>query len=65
MGTAILVTSSILQVVVIILIFVGFKWVKQESLRLKVWNWLEFKMRGRDEPEPPKGAIKTLVISIP
>ena len=38
MGTAILVTSSIVLVVVIILIYVGFKWVKPESLRLKVWN---------------------------
>ena len=38
MGTAILITSSIVLVVVIILIFVGFKWVKPESLRLKVWN---------------------------
>ncbi len=58
MSTAILVTSRIVLVVVIILIFVGFKWVKPESLRLKVWNWLEFEMRGQDEPEPPKRAIK-------
>jgi hypothetical protein len=57
-STAILVTSRIVLVVVIILIFVGFKWVKPESLRLKVWNWLEFEMRGQDEPEPPKRAIK-------
>ena len=26
-------------------------------LRLKIWNWLEFEMRGQDEPEPPKRAI--------
>ena len=31
MGTAILVTSSIVLVVVIILIFVGFKWVSQRA----------------------------------
>ena len=45
MGTAILI--SIVLVVVIILLFVGCKWLKPESLRLKVWNWLEFKMRNR------------------
>jgi hypothetical protein len=31
---------------------------ESQSLRLKVWNWLEFEMRGQDEPEPPKRAIK-------
>jgi hypothetical protein len=44
--------------VVIILLFVGFKWAKPQILRLKVWNWLEFEMRSPDEPEPPKRAIK-------
>jgi hypothetical protein len=52
LGTAILVTSSIVPVVVIILIFVGFAWVKSESLRLKIWNWLESEMRGQDEGPP-------------
>ena len=52
MGTAILVTSSIVPVVVIILIFVGFAWVKPDSLRLKIWNWLESEMRGQDEGPP-------------
>jgi hypothetical protein len=56
LGTAILI--SIVLVVLIILLFVGFKWVKPESLRLKVWNCLEFEMRGQEEPEPPKRAIK-------
>jgi hypothetical protein len=55
---AILITASIVLVVVIILLFVGFKWAKPEILRLKVWNWLEFEMRGQEEPEPPKRAIK-------
>jgi hypothetical protein len=57
--------NVVVLVAVIILIFVGFKWVKPESLGLKVWNWLEFEMRGPDKPEPPKRAIKTLVIWIP
>ena len=52
---AILITASI---VVVVLVFVGFKWVKPESIRFKVWNWLEFEIRGQDEPEPPKRAIK-------
>jgi hypothetical protein len=56
LGTAILI--SIVLVVLIILLFVGFKWVKPESLRLKVWNCLEFEMRGQEGPEPPKRAIK-------
>jgi hypothetical protein len=57
-SVAILITASIVVVVLGILLFVGFRWVKPESLRLKVWNWLEFEMRGQDEPEPPKRAIK-------
>ena len=48
MGTATLVTSSIVVVVLVILLFVGFKWVKPESLRLKVWNWLESEIRPQD-----------------
>jgi len=32
--------------------------VKPESLRLKVWNCPEFEMRGQEEPETPKHAIK-------
>ena len=44
-------------VVVIILIFVGFKWVKPDSLKVMVWNWLEFVMRGQDERSRPR-AIK-------
>jgi hypothetical protein len=56
LGTAILI--SIVLVVVIILLFVGCKWLKPESLRLKVWNWLEFEMRNPEPPEPPKRAIK-------
>jgi hypothetical protein len=55
---AILITASIVVVVLVVLLFVGSKWVKPESLRLKIWNWLEFEMRGQDEPEPPKRAIK-------
>lgn len=49
---------SIVLVVVIILLFVGCKWLKPKSLRLKVWNWLEFEMRNPEPPEPPKRAIK-------
>jgi len=49
---------SIVLMVVIILLFVGCKWLKPESLRLKVWNWLEFEMRNPEPPEPPKRAIK-------
>jgi hypothetical protein len=56
LGTAILI--SIVLVVVIILLFVGCKWLKPKSLRLKVWNWLEFEMRNPEPPEPPKRAIK-------
>ena len=52
LGTAILVTSSIVPVVVIILIFVGFPWVKPDSLRLKIWNWFESELRGQDEGPP-------------
>jgi hypothetical protein len=55
---AILITASIVVVVLVVLLFVGFKWVKPESLRLKVWNCLEFEMRGQEEPETPKRAIK-------
>jgi hypothetical protein len=61
---AILITASIVLVVLIILLFVGFKWVKPQILRLKVWNWLESEMRSPDEPEPPKRAIKPLVILV-
>ena len=43
---AILITASIVLVVLIILLFVGFKWVKPQIVRLKVWNWLEFEMRS-------------------
>ncbi|HVD80781.1 MAG TPA: hypothetical protein VNB87_09635 [Propionibacteriaceae bacterium] len=50
---AILITASIVLVVLIILLFVGFKWAKPQILRLKVWNWLESEMRSPDEPEPP------------
>jgi len=53
---AVLITASIVVVVLVILLFVGFKCVKPESLRLK--QWLEFEIRGQDEPEPPKRAIK-------
>jgi hypothetical protein len=53
---AVLITASIVVVVLVILLFVGFKWVKPDCLRLK--QWLEFEMRGQDEPEPPKRAIK-------
>jgi hypothetical protein len=57
LGTALLV--SIVLVVLVILTFAGFKWAKPESLSLKVgWNCLEFKMRGQEEPEPPKRAIE-------
>ena len=55
---AVLITASIVVVVLVVLPFVGFKWVKPESLRLKVWNCLEFEMRGQEEPEMPKRAIK-------
>jgi hypothetical protein len=40
-------------VVLIILLFVGCKWVKPQILRPRVWNCLEFEMRNLDEPEPP------------
>jgi hypothetical protein len=55
---AILINASIVLVVLIILLFVGFKWVKPQILRPQVWNWLEFEMRSPDELEPPKHAIK-------
>ena len=55
---------SIVLVVLIILLFVGFKWAKPQILRLKVWNWLESEMRSPDEPEPPKRAIKPLVMLV-
>ena len=45
-----LITLSIVLVLVIILLFVGFKWVKPESLRLKVYKWFEFEMCGQDKP---------------
>ncbi|TCC10607.1 hypothetical protein [Kribbella soli] len=42
-------------VLVISLVFVGFKWVKPESLRLSVkWNSLEFELRREQPPEAPK-----------
>jgi ABC-type cobalamin transport system permease subunit len=55
-GTAILI--SIVLVVVIILLFAGCKWLKPESLRLKVWHWFEFELRNPEPPEPPERAIK-------
>ena len=67
LGAAILVTSSIVPVVVIILIFVGFAWVKPESLRLKIWNWLESEMHGQDEgpPNAPSNAHDLDTLTLP
>jgi hypothetical protein len=55
---AILILASIMVVVLVILLFAGCKWVNPEHLRLKVYKWLEFEIRGRDNPDPPKRAIK-------
>ena len=55
---ALLVTASIVVVVLVILLFAGCKWVKPESLRLKVYKWLEFELRNPERPDPPKRAIK-------
>ena len=55
---ALLIITRIVLVVLIILLFVGFKWVDPESLRLKVYNRLEFEMRGKEPPESPRRAIK-------
>jgi hypothetical protein len=42
-------------VLVIALVFVGFKWVKPESLRLSVkWNSLEFELRRQQSGDTPK-----------
>jgi hypothetical protein len=43
---AILITASIAVGGLGHLLFVGFRWVKPESLRLRIWNWLEFEMPG-------------------
>jgi hypothetical protein len=58
---AILILASTVVVVLVILLFAGCKWVKPESLRLKVYKWLEFELRNPERPEPPeppKRAIK-------
>ena len=55
---ALLVTASIVVVVLVILLFAGCKWVKPETLRLEVANWLKFEMRNPEQPELPKRAIK-------
>ena len=65
MGTAILVTSSIVQVVVIILISAGQVGQAREPQVEGMEDWLEFEMRGQDQPESPKRAIKHSVIWIP
>jgi hypothetical protein len=55
---AILITAGIVLVVLVVLTFIGFKWVKPKILRLKVkWNCVEFEMQSQEEPERPRRAI--------
>ena len=54
--TAIVIIAGVMLVIAIV--FAGVKWVKPESLRLKVWNCLEFELRSPEQHEPPKRAIK-------
>lgn len=61
---ALLIITGIVLVVLIILLFVGFKWVDPESLRLKVYNWLEFEMRGKEPSRIAQTRHQALVILI-
>jgi hypothetical protein len=46
-------------VLVIALIFVGFKWVKPESLRVSLkWNSLELELRREQWADRPRRAVK-------
>jgi FtsZ-interacting cell division protein ZipA len=46
-------------VLVIALIFVGFKWVKPESLRVSLkWNSLELELRREQSADRPRRTVK-------
>ena len=56
-GSALVIIGGV--VLVIVLIFVGFKWVKPQSLRLSLkWNSLEFELRSPEPHSTPRRAVK-------
>jgi hypothetical protein len=57
--TTAVIVAGVVLVVLIVLMFVGFRWLKPERLCLRLkWTGFELEMQRPDEPEPPKRAIK-------